>query len=54
MTQPHMPPGWPITHPRRHAGPGPVLAGLMALGASAVVLALAALALWAARNGGNW
>lgn len=54
MTQPHMPPGWPPTHPRQHDGPGPVLAGLMALSATVVVVALAGLVVLVAANGGNW
>ncbi len=58
MTQPHMPPGWPPTHPRQHDGPGPALAGLMLVGfAGSVLLAVGAvvgviaLLLWI---GGNW
>lgn len=58
MTQPHVPPGWPPTHPRRHDGPGPVLAGLILIGfVCSVLLAVAALGgavvglLWI---GGNW
>lgn len=58
MTQPHVPPGWPPTWPRRHAGPGPALAGVMAIGATVVALALLAGAvaavLWVARIGGHW
>lgn len=55
---PHMPPGWPITHPRRHTGPRPALAGVMAIGGTVVILALLAvlvgLVIWVARIGGNW
>lgn len=45
MTQSN-PPGWPPTRPRRHDGPGPLLAGIVAVVATAAAIgALAGLLL---------